>query len=51
MPVPDQNQDHLRLAATFMVTDDITPGSRLLTTVSFVKARARAQGVKRRQAK
>ena len=30
MPVSDQTQDHLRLAATFVVTGDILAGSRLV---------------------
>ena len=32
MPVSDQTQDHLRLAATFVVTGDILAGSRLVAT-------------------
>ena len=32
MPVTDQTQDHLRLAATFVTTGDIVDGSRLLAT-------------------
>jgi hypothetical protein len=35
MPVTDQNQDHLKLAATFVVTEDIAPGSRLLAVASL----------------
>jgi hypothetical protein len=35
MPVTDQTQDHLKLAATFVVTGDIAAGSRLLATAEL----------------